>query len=242
MLDLIDTNFHANGFLFPREPLAEGLAAYAAERRYDPHPRGAPEARASIAAWYAAAGVSVGAESLLITASASESYHLLFNTLASPGDNVLLPRPGYPLFDYLASFSHLESRSYRLDPERALGDRPGIGGSGDRRADALCRADIAQQPHRPGGLGGGDHGPAGDLPPARRAPDLRRSVQRVPVWQATRSPRPAALASDVVVFTLNGVSKMFACPDLKLGWIAVTGPPRSPARPSRPSRPSTTST
>ena len=93
VLDLIDTNFHANGFLFPREPLAEGFAAYAASRRYDPHPRGAPEARASIAAWYAAAGVSVGAESLLITASASESYHLLFNTLASPGDNVLLPGP-----------------------------------------------------------------------------------------------------------------------------------------------------
>jgi aspartate/methionine/tyrosine aminotransferase len=37
-------------------------------------------------------------------------------------------------------------------------------------------------------------------------------------------PRPAAVGRDVVVFTLNGVSKMFACPDLKLGWIAVTGP------------------
>ena len=36
-------------------------------------------------------------------------------------------------------------------------------------------------------------------------------------------PRPSAVDSDVTVFTLNGISKMFASPDLKLSWIGVSG-------------------
>lgn len=228
VIDLIDTNFHANGLLFPQEPLAEGLAAYAASRRYDPHPRGAPEARASIAAYYAAAGVRLDAASLLITASASESYHLLFNTLASPGDNVLLPRPGYPLFDYLARFSHLEARTYRLDAERGWSlDLESVA----RAIDQRTRFVVLISPNNPTGQVASAAEIAGllEICQARGVSLICDEVfseflYAEPGAAPAALPRPAAVPSDVLVFTLNGVSKTFACPDLKLGWIAVTGP------------------
>jgi len=228
VVDLVDTNFHANGYLFPGELLGAWLAEYAASRPYAPHPRGAPEARASIATYYAAAGARVDSESLLITASASESYHLLFNTLAAPGDNVLLPRPGYPLFEYLASASRLESRPYRLDPEDGYAvDLDSVAAA----IDARTRFVVLISPNNPTGrvATADEIGRLLELCGRRGVPLVCDEVFSEFLYTGEPLPRPAALASDVVVFTLNGVSKMFACPDLKLGWIAVTGPHRRTA-------------
>ena len=51
---------------------------------------------------------------MLLTASTSEAYSLLFKLLCDPGDDVLVPRPSYPLFDHLAQLECAQVRQYSL--------------------------------------------------------------------------------------------------------------------------------
>ena len=80
---------------------------------YEPSPAGALDARQAVSAYYSARGVGVRAERILLTASTSEAYAYLFKLLADPGDHVLVPRPSYPLFEFLANMESVEARRIR---------------------------------------------------------------------------------------------------------------------------------
>jgi len=224
--DLIDTNFHRNGLRFPSEPIAGAMRDYLANRLYEPDPKGDLRARAAICQYYAQHGVEIPEEHILLTASSSESYNLLFNNFTSPGDNILLPRPTYPLFEYLADFNHLEVRYYDLDPEREYHiDLQSIAAARDERTRFL----VLISPSNPVGR-------------AATREELQAALQLVLpqgimiitdevfsefVYERKPLARPAEIAAEAglpgLLFTLNGISKMFASPDLKLGWIAVSG-------------------
>src|SRR5947209_10956000 len=81
---------------------------------YDPAPAGTRDAREAVSRYYAARGHAVEADRILLTASTSEGYAYLFKLLADPGDEVLVPRPSYPLFEYLASMESVKVRQYPL--------------------------------------------------------------------------------------------------------------------------------
>src|SRR4029077_18559846 len=70
-----------------------------------------PAARAAVSQYY---GGRVDAGQILLTASTSEAYALLFKLLAAPGDEVLVPRPSYPLFDFLAALESVRVIEYPL--------------------------------------------------------------------------------------------------------------------------------
>src|SRR6185436_19396997 len=113
LLDLTETNPTSVGLPYPATLLApladaEGLI-------YRPHPRGLESARAAVAAEYARQGVTVSPDRLVLTASTSEAYALLFKLLCNPGDDVLVPRPSYPLFDLLTTLEGVPSRPYQLE-------------------------------------------------------------------------------------------------------------------------------
>ena len=69
---------------------------------YEPAPLGLSAAREAVAQYYVDLGMDITANQIVLTASTSESYSLLFKLLLNPNDAVLLPRPSYPLFDFLA--------------------------------------------------------------------------------------------------------------------------------------------
>src|SRR5437867_3230821 len=88
--------------------------AEASTPAYDPDPRGLASAREAVAASYAARGLAVDADRIVLTASTSEAYGWLFKLLCDPGERVLVPRPSYPLFEYLATLESIPVTSYPL--------------------------------------------------------------------------------------------------------------------------------
>jgi alanine-synthesizing transaminase len=85
---------------------------------YEPDPRGLMAARRAIAGYYDEQGVAIDPQALFLTAGTSEAYSMLFKLLGDPQDEVLVPRPGYPLLSYLAAFEGLNAIAYpaRHDP------------------------------------------------------------------------------------------------------------------------------
>jgi aspartate/methionine/tyrosine aminotransferase len=218
-IDLTSSNPTHQGLLFPPAVLRAAAASYWETRRYDPDPHGSPAARAAIAGYYAerTPPLALAPDDLFLTASTSEAYSLLFALLTDPGDNVLAPDVTYPLFEYLAAIHRVELRPYRLDEQRGWQID---GDSLHAAADARTRAVLLISPHNPTG-----------------------SIQRVPLPALERlglplicdevfaaftasdpAPPLAALYPRLPVLLLNGISKLFALPDLKLGWVALNEP------------------
>ena len=113
LLDLTESNPTRTGLEFPGEGILAALAD-ARALRYDPTPRGLKSAREAVSEYYAQRGVVVDASRILLTASTSEAYSYLFKLLADPGDEFLVPRPSYPLFEFLAAMESVQVRQYPL--------------------------------------------------------------------------------------------------------------------------------
>src|SRR5439155_10067727 len=82
---------------------------------YNPHPFGLIDARRAVAADYERRAIEIAADRIVLTASTSEAYSLLFKLLTDPGDEVLVPRPSYPLFDHLIRLDAVSARPYDLE-------------------------------------------------------------------------------------------------------------------------------
>jgi alanine-synthesizing transaminase len=211
--------------------------AAAATVPYEPTPRGLLAARAAIAAEYARTDdvkVVLSPEQLVLTASSSESYAFLFKLLCDPGDAVLVPEPSYPLFEYLARLEGITPVPYRLTYDGAWHiDFSSVDDALARSpATGRPRAVVVVNPNNPTG----SFLKTFELPPlaARcEAHDLVVISDEVfapyPASDdATRVPSlalEAAFTARVLTFGLGGLSKGCGFPQLKLGWMAVAGPP-----------------
>jgi alanine-synthesizing transaminase len=223
ILDLTLSNPTLAGLVEP-----EGLLAPLADdagRRYAPLPFGRPEARAAVAADFAARGTPVAPERVVLHASTSEAYGFLFKLLCDPGDDVLVPRPGYPLFDFLAGLESVAQRSYALawDGEWHL-DRHAL----EAAIGPRTRAIVAVSPGNPtGSYLKADELEALDALCAERGLALvvDEVFADVPLRDDPRRAGSAARDGGALAFALGGLSKSCGLPQLKLAWTAVSGPP-----------------
>jgi len=222
VLDLTDTNPTRVGLVAPESVLA--LLADPAARAYEPSPLGALEARTAVAADFARRGAPLDPERVLLTASTSEAYAFVFKLLCDPGDDVLVPAPGYPLFDFLAGLEGVSARAYPLayDGEWHL-DVDAV----RRAVGPRTRAVVVVSPGNPTGayLKDDERGRLVELAAER---GLALVSDEVFADFALREASPArpSLAHDTgaLGFTLGGLSKSCGLPQLKLAWTAVTGP------------------
>jgi len=209
---------------YPAAAIAQAFADPAAAL-YQPSPGGLLQARIAVAADYARRGAAVDAGHILLTASSSESYALLFKLLGDPGQVVLVPEPSYPLFDYLAQLEGLVPRPYRL----AFDGRWHIDFPSLDFTDAA--AVVVVSPNNPTGsyLGAED---------CDRLAALAAELGLAIIADEVFADFPITPAADAVValagrpgpaltFSLGGLSKASGLPQLKLGWIAATGPRES---------------
>ena len=240
IFDLTESNPTRVDLPYPRRGLAEALADPEVAG-YQPAPCGLATARQAVADLYARSGHQVPADRIVLTASTSEAYALLFKILADPGERVLVPRPSYPLFDYLAALESLPVAPYPLVYDGRWGiDRAAleetVGADGARPA-----AVVAVSPNNPTGstLSRDDTIAIDDLC-ARHGSALIADEVFIdyPFPGATAAAAASAtgacggeaplstLASPAgaLTFTLGGLSKSCGLPQMKLGWIVVRGP------------------
>ena len=238
-VDLIDTNFHTCGFQYPPTVIHAATDRYfsgADERQYRPDPAGDPALRAAIAAYYRDAGVEVPPDSVVVTASASESYSHIFASRCRAGDRVLLPGPGYPMFEDIAVrngltvdfYDQRRSADWTIDPDQLEAIL--------RPREAVLRPQTAAivliSPNNPTGaiISDATIRRIGGICERHGLFLVVDEVFSEILFTGSPLPRPAPLLPGLLVYTINGVSKLFASPELKVSWIAVSGPADSRSR------------
>jgi alanine-synthesizing transaminase len=221
LVDLTESNPTRVGLPQP----APGLLATPAAFTYAPEPLGLRSAREAVAAHWGSRGASVSPEHLLLSASTSESYAWLFKLLCEPGDNVLVPSPSYPLFEYLTRLEGVEVRPYRLPRVHGFGlDVEEVAAARDARS----RAVLVVNPGNPTGhyLHEGELAALATLCADTGLALVSDEVFSDFAWdpEPDRVATVAGRALPMLTFCLSGLSKVAGLPGLKLGWTHVGGP------------------
>jgi aspartate/methionine/tyrosine aminotransferase len=222
VLDLTESNPTRAGLSAPPDLLAS--LTRPASLVYEPAPFGLAGAREAVAADYARRGVVVPPDRILLTASTSEAYGFLFKLLCDPGDEVLVPRPGYPLFEYLAHLESVRAVPYESghDGEWHLSPSSLAAAAGPR-----TRAIVVVSPNNPtGAFLKRDELLATTAFAAERGLALVADEVFADYAFAEDPRRAPSVAGDgpALAFALGGLSKSCALPQLKLAWCAIAGP------------------
>jgi len=199
--------------------------------RYEPDPRGLRHARLAVSNWYAAVhGVLAPPDRIVLTASTSEAYGWLFKVLADPGDAVLVPAPSYPLLDALAGLESVALARYPLAAEDGFRvHTSAVAHEIERLAKDGVRtaAVVVVNPNNPTGssVSSAELDALLALAAAKGFAVISDEVF-VDYRYSDRSDdvRVAAVRDEALVFSLGGLSKSAALPQLKLGWILANGP------------------
>lgn len=222
MLDLTTSNPTRVGIPYPDgllDPLGDvrGLT-------YEPTPFGLADARQAVSLDYARRGVTVDPDRVVLTASTSEAYSVLFKLLCGPGESVLVPAPSYPLLEHLARLDAVVAESFWLEYHgRWTLDL----GSLDRALSPGARALVLVHPNNPTGsfVSPADGQAVSDV---CRTRDLALIVDEVfadyVLAHDGRGAPAVTWPTDILTFRLGGLSKTVGLPQVKLGWITLSGP------------------
>lgn len=194
--------------------------------RYEPTPFGAPKAREAVVDYYARRGITVALDDVIIVASTSEAYSFLFKLLANAGESALVPRPSYPLFNFLADLGDvvLEPYHLRYDSDHGWRFDP------NSVIDALnetTRAIITVNPNNPTGT---FLDPAAKEAMRKIAAEHELAIISDEVFldylTLEKNERAATMIgeSEALTFTLSGLSKVAGLPQMKIGWMVLSGP------------------
>jgi alanine-synthesizing transaminase len=223
LIDLTVSNPTRVGITYPPGLFAPLSAPAVAS--YSPEAFGDRAAREAVARDYARRGVPTSWQRVVLTASTSEAYSLLFKLLCAPaGDSVLVPVPSYPLFEHLTRLDGVAATAYPLHYDgRWWVDFDSV----DRMWDATTRALLAVSPNNPTGstLTTAECEALAGRCAAREAAMIVDEVfADYPLTGDAAAAGVSCPSSPCLTFRLGGLSKSAALPQLKLGWIAVGGP------------------
>ncbi len=178
----------------------------------------------AVSRFYREQGFEAAVSQIALTASTSEAYGLLFKLLCNPGDEILVPAPSYPLFEYLAAFEDVRPVPYRLRYDGSwFIDFTNL----HEQISPRTRAIVVVNPNNP----------TGSFLKIRELQQLLELAHEmsIPIISdevfmnyefGSDSQRVKTLIDEntVLSFSLNGLSKTAGMPQMKLAWIVINGP------------------
>ncbi len=223
VLDLTVSNPTRVGLRYDEPLILQSLASPRA-MDYDPQPKGLLAAREAVAAYYRGEHDVHGLdpEQLILTTSTSEGYSFVFRLLCNPGDELLVPKPSYPLFEFLADLEDVKLVPYPLIYDHGWQmDFPSL----EKVVTERTRGVVVVHPNNPTG--------------SHVRPNERKSLNRfcrenslaliadevfLDYVHDRGTQQSFASTQEVLTFTLSGVSKISALPQMKVAWVATSGP------------------
>ena len=222
VLDLAISNPIRAGLRYDEELILKALANPKA-LDYDPQPKGLFSAREAVATYYRDqhAILDIDPESLVLTTSTSEGYSYVLRLLCNPGDEILVPKPSYPLFEFLADLQDVNLVPYPVIYDHGWQiDFPSI----HKALTGRTRAIVVVHPNNPTGsyVSETERSALNEL---CREHNLSLIVDEVFLDYAHDGmPRPTfATNQGALTFTLSGLSKISGLPQMKMAWIAING-------------------
>ena len=223
VLDLTASNPTRVGFAYDRDAVLAALTQPAG-LGYDPQPKGVLSARQAVSNYYHEHHdvFSVDPEHIVLTTSTSEAYSHLFHLVCNSEDEVLVPKPSYPLFDFLADLADVKlvpypliyDHGWQIDVESLY-----------KAVNHRTRAVVVVHPNNPTGSYVHDQ-EIRELNAFCREYNLALIVDEVFLdYALDGANRPTFAAnSDALTFTLSGLSKISGLPQMKISWIVSSGP------------------
>jgi aspartate/methionine/tyrosine aminotransferase len=221
LLDLTVSNPTECGFEYDRSAILNALSN-AAALTYEPNPRGLESARRAVAGYYADRKEEVSAEDIFLTTSTSEAYSYVFRTLCDPGDELLIPSPSYPLFDFLAEIQDVSLVRYPLLYDHGWQiDFHAL----EQAITPRTRGVIVVHPNNPTGHFA-KSAEIAKLNSICSAREMAIIADEVFLDFALDGSRAASFAANrgAPTFTLSGLSKISGLPQMKAAWLVVSGP------------------
>src|SRR5579872_1367747 len=228
ILDLTASNPTRVGLEYDAAAILKALGSPRA-LDYDPQAKGLREAREAVAEYYRAAHGICGldAERIVLTTSTSEGYSFVFRLLCNAGDELLVPKPSYPLFEFLADLQDVKLVPYPLIYDHGWQmDFPSL----EKAVTKRTRGVVLVHPNNPTG----SYVHADEMPLLNafcREHGLALIVDEVFLDYQLDDASRASFAGnqEVLTFTLSGLSKISALPQMKVAWVVTSGPPEEVA-------------
>jgi len=221
LLDLTVSNPPECEFEYDRSAILKALSNPAA-LSYEPDPRGLESARRAVAGYYADRGEDVSIEDIFLTTSTSEAYSYVFRTLCEPGDELLIPSPSYPLFDFLADIQDVSLVRYPLLYDHGWQiDFHAL----EQAITPRTRGVIVVHPNNPTGHFAKPVEIA-KLNAICSTREMAIIADEVFLDFALEESRPPSFAANrnAPTFTLSGLSKISGLPQMKAAWLIAGGP------------------
>ena len=220
-IDLTLSNPTECGFRYDEEAILSALGNPAA-LKYEPNPRGLAVARSAVAQYYAERGAIVSNDDIFLTTSTSEAYSYVFRTLCNPDDELLIPAPSYPLFEFLADIQDVRLARYPLVYDYGWQiDFHAL----EQAITPRTRGVIVVHPNNPTGHFAKPE-EMRKLNEICAARGMAIIADEVFLDFALNEKQIATFAanSGALTFTMSGLSKICGLPQMKAAWLMVSGP------------------
>ncbi|KAJ2615749.1 hypothetical protein H4S08_001107 [Coemansia sp. RSA 1365] len=181
---------------------------------------GVPQAREAIAKKYSHPDTPLNSNDVIMTSGCSGAVEMAIGVLCSEGQNILLPRPGFCLYNTVAGSRNIEARLYNL-----LADKNWEVDIDHMESliDSKTAAILINNPSNPCGSNFTKAHLKAILAVCERhrIPLISDEIYADMVFSGQVFTPTATLTSTVPILTLGGLAKQWLVPGWRIGWILV---------------------